>query len=297
MYTGIWLPLVTPFRAGAVDVAALEALVDRHVTRGIAGLVALGTTGEAALLDRRERSMVLQAVTAVAAGRVPVVAGVGGIDTGAFVDEIHRLEAWDLDGYLVSAPAYLCPDQAGLVWHFEQVAQATERDIVLYDVPHRTGVALEEASVRALADIANVKAIKACARERFAAFGALSIDMLCGSDDAFLDSLYAGASGGILASAHVCADLLAEVQTLFAEAKDEAARACFARLEPVLRLLFSAPNPSAIKAMMALDGGMTAETRLPITPASAALVRRLEVARALLDELRSATLKPQALAC
>lgn len=296
MFTGIWLPLVTPFRSGAVDVAALEALVERHVSGGIAGLVALGTTGEAALLDRRERAMVLQAVTSVAAGRVPVIAGVGGVDTAAFVDEIHRLEAWHLDGYLVCAPAYLCPDQAGVVWHFEQIAQATERAIVLYDVPHRTGVAIEEASVRALAQIANVKAIKACARERFAAFGALPIDMLCGSDDAFLDCLYAGASGGILASAHVCADLLAEVRRLFGEARDEDARRCFMGLEPVLRMLFSAPNPSAIKAMMSLDATVTAETRMPITTASPALRQRLEAARALLDELR-ATAKPARVAC
>ncbi|HEV3429532.1 MAG TPA: 4-hydroxy-tetrahydrodipicolinate synthase [Paraburkholderia sp.] len=287
MYSGIWLPLVTPFRDGEVDVGALEALTQRHVASGIAGLVALGTTGEAALLDRRERSVAMQAITEVAAGRVPVVAGVGGIDTASFIDEIQRLEVWDLAGYLVSAPAYLCPDQAGLLWHFGQVAQATERDIVLYDVPHRTGVGLAESTVAQLARVPNIRAIKACARERFAAFGKLPIALLCGNDDAFLDCLRAGATGGILASAHVCADLLAEVQSLFRMGKTADASRLFARLEPVLTLLFAAPNPAAIKAMMALDGGVSAQTRMPIAPATEALVRRLEAARVELDELRA----------
>ena len=290
MYSGIWLPLVTPFRDGEVDVSSLEALTRRYVESGIAGIVALGTTGEAALLDHRERSVVMQAVTEVVAGRIPVIAGVGGLDTAAFVDEIHRLEVWDLAGYLVSAPAYLCPDQAGLLWHFRQIAQATERDIVLYDVPHRTGVGLAEATVAELARVPTIRAIKACARERFAAFGKLPIALLCGNDDAFLDCLRAGATGGILASAHVCADLLDEVQRLFITGKEADASQLFVRLEPVLKLLFAAPNPSAIKAMMSLDGTLSAQTRMPIMPASEALVRRLEAARRELDELRAVSI-------
>jgi 4-hydroxy-tetrahydrodipicolinate synthase len=290
MYAGIWLPLVTPFRDGEVDVCALEMLTQRYVDSGIAGIVALGTTAEAALLDHRERSVAMQAIIETVAGRIPVVAGVGGIDTAAFVDEIHRLEVWDLAGYLVSAPAYLCPDQGGLLWHFRQIAQATERDIVLYDVPHRTGVGLLEATVAELARLPNIRAIKACARERFAAFGKLPIALLCGNDDAFLDCLRAGATGGILASAHVCADLLAEVQRLFFAGSEAEASQLFARLEPILKLLFAAPNPSAIKAMMSLDGGVSAQTRMPITPANEALVRRLDAARRELDELRAVSI-------
>jgi len=296
MFDGIWLPLVTPLRSGVIDIAALRGLTEHYVNSGINGIVALGTTAEAALLDGRERSRVLRAITETVAGRVPVIAGVGGIDTRAFVDEIHRLDAWDLDGYLVSAPAYLCPDQAGVVWHFEQIAQATGRAIVLYDVPHRTGVALTEASVGTLAQIANIKAIKACARERFDAYAALPIALMCGNDDAFLDCLRAGGTGGILASAHVCADLLAEVRTLTSTGQDGAASALFERLAPVLHILFAAPNPSAIKAMMALDGGLSAETRMPIVPASKALVSRLELARAVLDELRESVFGARAVA-
>jgi 4-hydroxy-tetrahydrodipicolinate synthase len=287
MFEGIWLPVITPLCDGEVDIEALEQLTDDAVSQGIAGIVALSTTGEAALLRDAERLAVVQAITEVVAGRVPVIAGLGGSDTRAFVQDIRSLERWDVDGFLVPAPAYVCPDQAGLVWHFEQIARASARPIVLYDVPHRTGVSLEVETVRELAEIDTIVAIKACVRERFNAIGELPITLLCGTDEAFLESLMAGASGGILASAHVCADLLRDVHALVKAGYGEAATRLFARLTPVLRLLFAAPNPSAIKAMLSLDGQISSETRPPVLPASAALQTQLEFARAVLDDLRA----------
>lgn len=287
MYSGIWLPLVTPFRNGKVDVTALQTLTDQYARGGIAGFVALGTTGEAALLSEVERATVLQAITDVVAQRLPVLAGVGGINTRDFVREIERLERWDVAGYLVSAPAYVCPSQAGIEWHFQQVAQATRRPIVLYDVPHRTGVAIETDTVRRLSELDNVVAIKACASERFSALGHLPFDMLCGTDDAFIECLVAGGRGGILASAHVCADLLIEVQALMKAGKAGTAWRVFAQLRLVLKLLFSAPNPSAIKAMLAHDGLISPEVRMPITPVQDDLREQLVLAREVLQALRS----------
>lgn len=292
MFEGIWLPVVTPLRAGEVDIEALQDLTDDYVSRGIAGIVALSTTGEAALLRDVERLAVLEAITDVVAGRVPVLAGLGGSDTRAFVQDLCALERWDVAGFLVPPPAYVCPNQAGLVWHFEQIAGATSRPIVLYDVPHRTGVALEVETVRELAEIDNIVAIKACAPERFKLLGELPIAMLCGTDEAFLECLHAGGTGGILASAHVCGDFLRDVQLLMKAGYGEAATRLFARVKPVLRLLFAAPNPSAIKAMMAFDGRISLETRPPILPASPALVTQLEFARAVLDDLRAVSPSP-----
>jgi len=288
MYSGIWIPLVTPFRSGKVDVDALQALTEYYVRCDIAGFVALGTTGEAALLSESERETVLQAVTDVVGQRVPVLAGVGGMDTRDFVHEMRRLERWDVAGFLVSAPAYICPSQAGIEWHFQQIAEATERPIVLYDVPHRTGVPIEVDTVRRLAELDNVVAIKACVSQRFDALSRLPVALLCGTDEAFLDCLAAGGHGGILASAHVCADLLIEVQSLMQA--DKAGTACrlFAQLRPVLKLLFAAPNPSAIKAMLALDGRIEQDVRMPLMPVGDDLRERIVEARAALEDLRSA---------
>jgi 4-hydroxy-tetrahydrodipicolinate synthase len=287
MYSGIWLPIVTPLRGGKVDIEALQRLADYYLRTEISGLIALGTTGEAALLSGIERVTVLQALSEVVGTHLPVLVGAGGSDTREVLRDIQRYERWDFSGYLVSAPAYICPDQDGVVWHFEQVAHATERSIVLYDVPHRTGVTIMPDTVARLVEHDNIVAIKECVKSHFESLSNLPISVLCGNDDAFIDCLSTGGSGGILASAHVCADLLVEVQTLFKSGYEAQARELFARFVPMIRLLFEAPNPSAIKAILALDHLMTDETRLPVTPASAQLVERLRKAREELQDMRA----------
>ncbi|CAB3767939.1 4-hydroxy-tetrahydrodipicolinate synthase family protein [Paraburkholderia solisilvae] len=287
MYSGIWLPIVTPFRNGEVDVEGLQRLADYYLHTEISGFVALGTTGEAALLSESERITVLQALLDVAGDRLPVLVGAGGFDTRDVVREIRRYERWNCAGFLVSAPAYLCPDQAGVQWHFEQIACATARPVVLYDVPHRTGVRIAPDTVERLLEFDNIVAIKECVKDHFDALHDLPVNVLCGTDDAFVDCLDAGGAGGILASAHVCADLLVEVRELHRGGREDDARRLFANLVPLLRLLFSAPNPAAIKAMLAFDHPLTDETRMPIARASAQLVERLLQARNALQDLRA----------
>jgi 4-hydroxy-tetrahydrodipicolinate synthase len=287
MYSGIWLPIVTPFRDGEVDVDALQHLAEHYMRSEISGFVALGTTGEAALLSDVERVMVVQALDDVIGGRLPMLIGVGGSDTRSILRDIDRYERWDSAGYLVSPPAYICPDQTGIRWHFEQIASATERSIVLYNVPHRTGVSVAPASVESLLEHGNIVSIKECVPGHFRALCALPLSVLCGTDEAFVDCLEAGGAGGILASAHVCADLLVEVQQSMTANQFYEARQLFERIVPVLKLLFSAPNPSAIKAMLAFDHPMTAETRMPIAAASTQLVERLREAHEQLSRLRA----------
>ncbi|ALK33218.1 dihydrodipicolinate synthase family protein [Burkholderia plantarii] len=287
MLKGIWIPLVTPFRDGRLDLAALEALTASYLDTGIAGFVALGTTAEAALLDDAERAAALKAITGVAAGRLPVFVGVGGISTRDFVDEIDRLELQDVAGYLVPPPAYLCPSQAGLLWHFGQIAARTRRPVMLYDVPHRCGVTIEPATVAQLACHPNLVGIKECVPAHFEALRATPLEVLCGTDDAFARCLAAGGAGGVLASVHVCADLFVEVQQLHEAGRVTEAQSRFDAMQPVLRLLFSAPNPAAIKAMLSCTHGITAEVRMPITPASPPLVAELRRAQATLERLRA----------
>ncbi|HEX7911013.1 MAG TPA: 4-hydroxy-tetrahydrodipicolinate synthase [Paraburkholderia sp.] len=287
MFSGIWLPIVTPLRNGEVDIDALQRLVDYYLHTEISGFVALSTTGEAALLQEAERLAVLQALTEVVGTRLPMLIGVGGSNTRDVLHDIQRHERWDCAGYLVSAPSYVCPAQAGVQWHFEQAALATERPIVLYNVPHRTGVTITPDTVARLVEFDNIVAIKECVKEHFEKLSGLPINVLCGTDEAFDDCLNHGGTGGILASAHVCADLLVAVQELLRTKRCQDARTLFASLLPVLRLLFAAPNPSAIKAMLAFDHSLSDETRMPITRASAQLVERLSTARDRLQDLRA----------
>ncbi|PRX35985.1 4-hydroxy-tetrahydrodipicolinate synthase [Paraburkholderia sp. BL18I3N2] len=287
MFSGIWLPIVTPLRNGEVDIDSLQRLADYYLRTEISGIVALSTTGEAALLQEAERITVLQALTEVTGSRLPMLIGVGGSNTRDVLRDIQRYERWACAGYLVSAPSYVCPDQAGVQWHFEQAALATERPIVLYDVPHRTGVTIAPDTVARLVECGNIVAIKECVKEHFDKLSDLPINVLCGTDEALDDCLRHGGTGGILASAHVCADLLVAYQDLLGAGRDVDARNLFASLLPVLRLLFAAPNPSAIKAMLAFDRSLSDETRMPISRASAQLVERLSTARDRLQDLRA----------
>ncbi|SDV46913.1 dihydrodipicolinate synthase family protein [Chitinasiproducens palmae] len=284
---GIWLPLVTPFVAGNVDVCALQGLAERAIRGGVTGLVALSTTGEAPLLNAVERATVLQAICDVAAGRVPVLAGVAGFETRAFVREIERCAHWGVAGFLVPPPAYVCPDADGLRWHFGEIARATDRQIVLYDVPHRTGVRIAPGVAESLAVYPNVSAIKACEPNGYASLGQGPLALFCGTDEAFVDCLVAGGRGGVLASANICLDFLLAVQVAFNAGNRALAIDLFDSLRPLLTLLFAAPNPAAIKAWLALDGLIRPETRAPIMGVAPALRDALAAARDALRTLRS----------
>lgn len=277
MMSGIWLPIVTPFKEGRIDVDALQRLAERYLSQEISGFVALGTTGEAALLDHSERLTVLRSLFEVIGTRLTIVAGVGGVNTRDMIDEIRALDRWDIGGFLVSAPAYICPDQNGLRWHFEEVSRATDCPIILYDVPHRTGVSISTSTVERLVERTNIVAIKACVPATFQKLCQLPISVLCGNDDAYFDCLMAGGAGGILTSAHLFADVLAEIHERVLSARTDDAVAFFDALKPVINLLFSAPNPAGVKAALALDGVIRSETRMPIMEATQTLKEQLQI--------------------
>src|SRR5580698_4174304 len=123
IFSGVWIPVVTPFTDGAVDHAALRALVARYARAGVAGLVALGTTGEPAALDEAEQESVLATILS-AAGDMPVIAGVSGNQTANLRERIAQLNEQPLAGLLVSAPYYIRPSQAGLIDYFVTLADA-----------------------------------------------------------------------------------------------------------------------------------------------------------------------------
>ncbi|RKT20297.1 dihydrodipicolinate synthetase family protein [Paraburkholderia sp. RAU2J] len=164
MFSGTGLPIVTPLRNGEVDIDALQRLAD-YLHTEISGFVALSTTSKAALLQQGERLTVLHALTDVIGSRLPMLIGVGGSNTRDALHEIQRYECWDCAGYLVAAPSYMCPDQASVQWHFAQAALATDRPIVLHNVPYRTGVTIKPNTVARRVEYDNIVAIKECVKE------------------------------------------------------------------------------------------------------------------------------------
>jgi 4-hydroxy-tetrahydrodipicolinate synthase len=285
---GIWVPLVTPMRHGEPDLAALQRLAARIVADGAHGLVVCGTTGEAATLDLSEQQAALAAVLEAAHGRCPVLLGVGGSDTYAAAQRVLACDEAPLAGYLVSTPAYVRPSQEGLLRHFETIADATERPIVLYNVPARTGVQLELATARRLAERPQFAAIKEAGSslQRLAELAAHTpLAVLCGDDVLLFAALCGGAHGAISASAHIRTDLYVQLYDLLRAQRLAEARTLAAALLPMMQLLFSEPNPAPLKAALSMQGLLREELRLPMVPVTQACRERLAAALVTLEAL------------
>ncbi|MGV2292379.1 4-hydroxy-tetrahydrodipicolinate synthase [Trinickia sp. YCB016] len=277
VFSGIWIPLVTPFNRGAVDYVALRSLVERYAKAGVSGLVALGTTGESSALSEAESDEVLATILHAARG-LPVLAGVAGNQTARLVERVARLNALPVAGILVSAPYYIRPSQAGLIDHFTQLADASEKPVVLYDIPYRTGVRIELDTLLTLAGHPRIQAIKDCAGSIETTL-ALIVDgrlqVLAGDDSNIFQTLCMGGSGAIAASAHLRPERFVAMYRALAEGRLVEGRAIYHELAPLVRALGAEPNPAPVKAALAAQGLLRNELRAPMTCATETLSRRL----------------------
>lgn len=292
MFEGLWLPMVTPMRGGRVDLDAAQALARYYRNAGIAGLVLFGSTGEGNLLSMPEKIEMIEAINSDSHA-LPLVLGVGGVDTRGVATAVRRLDRYAPAGYMIPPPYYLGPSQAGILWHYRQIAWATERPIILYNIPKRAGVAMTVETMEALAVLPNFGAVKECNPTVLAALNARGrLNALCGEDLALLDHFLAGGRGAIPAAAHLYPERFVALMALAQSGDAQAARECFDPLRPLIRLLFSEPNPAPVKRALAMQGLIADELRLPMMPASrelsARLRRALDLIPASADRLQTA---------
>lgn len=285
-FSGIWVPLVTPFRDGAVDHAALRTLCAHYVRSQVAGLVALGTTGEAAALDDDEQLAVLDTVLAAAEG-TPVIVGLAGNHFGHLQQRLRAFTERPVAAVLTPAPYYIRPSQAGLIDFFHALADASPVPMVLYDIPYRTGARLELDTLMTLAAHPRIQAIKDCAgsldtTEALIADGRLQV--LAGDDMNIFNTLCMGGQGAIAASAHLRPDLFCAMYRAVTEQKLARARSIFHLLAPMMRLMFREANPGPVKAALAVQGLIHNELRAPMTVASPALTGQLQQALERLEQ-------------
>lgn len=278
-FSGLWLPLITPFHPdGSIDHASLQRLVKHYAQAGVDGLVVCGSTGEAAALDHSEQLAVLQTVLQ-ARGSLPVLMGAGGYHLPHTQAWVRELSQQPLAGLLVAAPPYIRPAQDGLRLWFETLADSAGCPLVLYDIPYRTGSTLALATLLALAAHPHIRAIKDCggdaAKTRaLIADGRLAV--LAGEDAQILGTVALGGVGAIAASAHLCTAHFVEVLRCLRAQQLERARKLWHPLAAMAEAAFAHPNPSLIKAVLAHQGLIASATlRAPLTNAGAADVARL----------------------
>lgn len=277
-FSGIWVPLVTPFNGGQLDLPALRRLVAHLAKGGVAGFIACGSTGEAAMLDEAEEEAVL-ATAIEAAGDLPVLMGLAGVRAEPLAARArHLAEQYRVAGYLLSAPAYVKPPQAGLLQHFRCVADASRVPIVAYDIPARTGVRIEPQTLLALAAHPRIQAVKDCSSDTDAATQLIAdgrLAWLAGNDNEMFAQMALGGAGAIAASAHFRPDLFVRLHQLMQQQQLREAQRLWQALQPLTRALFAEPNPTLIKAALARQGLLANELRAPMVSASEAAVETL----------------------
>lgn len=290
VFSGLWAPLITPFYPdGALDLPSLDRLTRHLVHAGLDGLVVCGTTGEPATLSADEKALVLGTLRA-AAPHLPLVMGVTGVAPAAVASECRQWAGQGVAGFLVPPPAYVRPSQQGIAHFYEHVAAEAGGPLVVYDIPYRTGVTLDLDTLLALAALPGVQAVKDCggdAHKTQALIADGRLQVLAGEDHQIFGTLCQGGAGAIAASAHLHTDLFVAMHTALREGCLPQARALHHALAPLVRTLFSEPNPGPLKAALAMQGLIASPAvRAPLTSASAATVQAL---RRTMDAARQAS--------
>jgi 4-hydroxy-tetrahydrodipicolinate synthase len=287
---GLWLPLITPFCDGVVDEISLRRLVHHYARLPVDGLILAATSGEGLTLGMAELEwMVTVTREVITEGEryLPICLGMAGSHTRKMCHTLDETAGWPIDGYLISSPYYSRPSQRGLKQHFLALADHAASPIVLYNIPYRTGVNIENETLLELALHPNIVGMKDCGANR-----AQSIDLLrrrppgfrvlTGEDAEYFDAVSDGADGAILLSAHFETAAFAAIRTLLMEGQREAARMRWESVSDLTRLLFAEPSPAPAKYWLARTGLIeSAEVRLPMVEVGAELAARLdtEIAR------------------
>jgi 4-hydroxy-tetrahydrodipicolinate synthase len=267
--------LVTPMRDGEIDLDGLGRFVEWQIAEGSHGLVPVGTTGESPTLNHDEHHAVIARTVAVAAGRVPIIAGCGSNDTATAKAHLARAEAAGADVALLVVPYYNKPSQAGLLAHFTALAESTKLPIILYNIPGRSVADLTNDTIAALAKLPNIVGIKDATGNlgrvsaQRAACGPDFIQ-LSGNDDMALGFNALGGIGAISVTANVAPRLCAQMQVAMRDGDYALALAINDRLWPLHDALFSDASPGPTKYALNRLGYMAPDVRLPIVAPSAA---------------------------
>lgn len=270
MFKGTYTAIVTPFRDGRIDQAALKKLIESQVRGGVDGIVPVGTTGESPTVSYEEHIELIAWSVKFAARRLKVIAGTGANSTREAIYLTQEAEKAGADASLQVAPYYNKPTQEGLFEHFREVARNTRLPILLYSIPGRCGVEIAVDTVQRLArDCRNVVGIKEAGgnsdrvSQLRAALGP-RFAILSGDDVLTLSFMAVGAHGVISVASNIIPRQVAQMVKLFGAGQARAALKIHERYYPLFKDLFLETNPVPIKAALAMQGQIREEYRLPL---------------------------------
>jgi 4-hydroxy-tetrahydrodipicolinate synthase len=281
MFTGTYTAIVTPFRTGKIDEAALEWLIKTQVRAGVDGIVPVGTTGESPTVSYDEHVHLVELAVRFAAGKIKVLAGTGANSTSEAIYLTQKAEQLGADGSLQVTPYYNKPTQEGLFQHFRAVAHKTRLPIVLYSIPSRSGVEIGvETAARLARECRNIVGIKEAGgnadrvSQLRAALGP-KFEIMSGDDGLTLAFMAVGAQGVISVASNVIPREMVRMVKAFAQGHARAALRLHEKYYPLFKDLFIETSPIPVKAALAMMGKIKEEYRLPLVPISAKNRHRL----------------------
>ena len=270
-FRGSITAMVTPFRDGALDEAALRATVERQIAEGTHGLVPVGTTGESPTLTHDEHERVIALTVEMAAGRVPVIAGAGSNNTTEAIRFMRFAEKVGADAALVVTPYYNKPSQQGMIAHYTALHDCCDLPIIIYNIPGRSVVDMTPQTMGELAKLPRIVGVKDATGDvtrvsKQRATCGTAFVQLSGEDASALGFNAHGGVGCISVTANVAPKLCAAFQEATLRGDYAAALALQDRLMPLHEAMFCAPNPGPAKYALSLLGLCSEEQRLPLTP-------------------------------
>lgn len=283
MFRGSFTALITPFRSGQLDEAALKAVIEHQIANGTHGLVPAGTTGESPTMSHAEHRRVIEITVETAAGRVPVIAGTGSNNTIEAI-ELHKFaKSVGADAGLVVAPYYNKPSQDGLLAHYHAIADAVALPIFVYNIPGRSIIDISVETMARIASHPNVIGVKDATGEvervsRQRNLIGHDFIQLSGEDASALGYNAHGGHGVISVTSNVAPALCSQFQTACLEGRWDEARDINDRLMPLHDALFSAPSPAPVKHAASLLGLASTEVRLPLVECHDAVKTRVREA-------------------
>lgn len=279
--TGVWLPIITPFKEDKIDYKSYKKMIDHYSNTGISGIIPLGTTGEVPVLNDYEFEEMIDKSIEYNKERLPIYVGVGGNYTAKVIDKVKIAQKYNIQGILSVCPYYNRPNQEGIFNHFKNIAEETDLNIVIYNIPYRTGINIENETVHKLAEFKNIVGLKDACGDIKQTMSLLmnppkDLSILTGEDIFYFLTLTLGGQGGILASSHLKTELFVDVYNKVKENNIDSAMEIWKHLYEFIPLLFKEPNPAPIKYCLKELGLLDSdEVRLPLTQVSKELADKL----------------------
>lgn len=280
---GVLIPLITPFKDGQVDLTSYGKMIEYYSKKGVSGFLPLATTGETPTLSDYEYQSILEKTIECNKSKLPIYVGFGGNNTSKMVKDVKMFEKYDIKGILSVCPYYNRPDQRGIYKHFRNISEATPLDIIIYNIPYRTGRNIENDTIRKLSELKNIVGVKdACGDFKQTTDLLLNrpdddnFSILTGEDAFFYSTLMLGGDGGIMASAHINTEKYIEIYNKAKQNDHEGAFKVWKEIAPIIPLLFEEPNPAPIKYYLYKSGMIASDDiRLPLVKISEALQKKL----------------------